>query len=75
MTYDQFEDVAANTRHADAERKVVVEPSAELELLQLGGFTNALQSHNQQSVDPCRQSTDQQTVGSLSQGSLCDGEL
>lgn len=56
-TYDVFEDGAANARHADAERKVVAESSAKLHRLQLGKVTGSLQSHSQQSADPCRQET------------------
>lgn len=60
MTYNVFEDSAADTRHADAQGKLVVESSAKLHPLQLGGVTHSLQSHSQQSADTWRQKTQKQ---------------
>lgn len=54
MTYNLFEDGAAKTWHADAERKFVTETSTKFHHLQLNGVTHSLQSHNQQSTDSCR---------------------
>lgn len=51
-TYDLFEDGAAHARHADAERNLVAEASAELHHLQLAQTVGALQGHQQQRADP-----------------------
>lgn len=52
--YDLFEDGAADALHADAQRKLVAEPSAKLHHLQLGGVSDSLQGHDEQSADACR---------------------
>ncbi len=54
MTYNLFEDGAANTWHANAERKLVAESSTKLHHLQLGRVTHSFQSHSKQRADSCR---------------------
>ena len=61
FTYNLFEDAAAHTGHADAQRKLVTESPTELQHLQLGGVTHALQSHDQQSADACGQTNTRKT--------------
>lgn len=63
MTYNLFEEAAADARHADAERKLVAESSTKLHHLQLGGITHPLQSHSQQSADPCSKYTQKKMTG------------
>lgn len=54
LTYNLFQDAAADARHADAERKLVAKSSTKLHHLQLGRVTGSLQSHSQQSANTCR---------------------
>lgn len=56
-SHNLFEDVAADTWHPDAERKLVAEPSAKLHHLQLARLPGPIQGHGQQSTDPCRTNT------------------